>query len=188
MEEIIRKGKTFEFIIALLFILIGVSLRLLPHAPNFTPIAAIALFGGVYFSKKIALILPVAAMLISDIFIGFYEPKLMIAVYGSFILSVVLGFWLKKHKSWYAIGGGAILSSTLFFLVTNFAVWAFAPWYAKNLSGIIQCYVMALPFFRNTLLGDLFYASVFFGAYELIEVWIKNVFKVKEKNSVFAGI
>jgi len=169
------KKKNIEFIIALLFILIGVSLRLLPHTPNFTPIAAVALFGGVYFSKKIALILPLVAMLISDIFIGFYEPKLMFFVYGSFVLSVVLGFWLKKHKNWYMVGGSAILSSILFFLITNFAVWAFTPWYAKTLSGIYQCYLMALPFFRNTLIGDLFYATVFFGAYELAVFCLKKI-------------
>ena len=186
MLKLTKKEKTLEFIVALLLILIGVSLRLIPHAPNFTPIAAIALFGGVYFSRKIALILPIGAMVISDIFIGYYEPKLMIFVYGSFLLCVVLGFWLKKHKKWYTIGGSAILSAVLFFLVTNFAVWAFTPWYAKTLSGVIQCYLMALPFFRNTLLGDLFYVTVFFGAYELIGVWVRKRFEVKKKGIVFA--
>jgi len=181
MSKLTKKGKTLEFIVALLFILIGVSLRLLPHAPNFAPIAAIALFGGVYFSKRIALILPIGIMAISDIFIGYYELKLMILVYGSFLLCVILGFWLKKHKKWYTVGGSAILSAVLFFLITNFAVWAFAPWYAKTFSGIIQCYIMALPFFRNTLLGDLFYVIVFFGAYELIEVWIRKSFELKKK-------
>ncbi len=184
MAKLTKKGKNLEFIIALLLVLIGVSLRLIPHAPNFTPIAAIALFGGVYFSKKIALILPVSAMAISDIFIGYYEPKLMFFVYGSFILSVVLGFWLKKRKKWYTVGGGAILSAVLFFLITNFAVWTFTPWYTKTFSGITQCYIMALPFFRNTLLGDLFYVIVFFGAYELIEVWIRKSFELKKKSPI----
>lgn len=178
--EISKKGKTLEFIIVLTLILIGVSLRIIPHVPNFTPIAAIALFGGVYFSKRIALLLPIGAMLISDIFIGYYEPKLMISVYGSFLLCTILGFWLKKHKGWYTVGGSAILSSVLFFLITNFAVWSFAPWYAKTLSGIIQCYLMALPFFRNTLLGDLFYTTVFFGSYELIHVWVRSKFGMKK--------
>ena len=91
-----------------------------------------------------------------------------------FLLSVILGFWLKGRKKWYAIAGTAILSSILFFLITNFAVWAFAPWYAKTFSGIIQCYAMALPFFRNTLLGDLFYTTLFFGAYEIIRIWIRK--------------
>ena len=85
MEKLTKKGKILEFSVALLFILIGVSLRLLPHPPNFAPIAALALFGGVYLSRKIAFILPMAAMMISDIFIGYYEFGLMIFVYGSFL-------------------------------------------------------------------------------------------------------
>jgi hypothetical protein len=153
--------------VVLLFIVIGVALRLLPHPPNFTPIAAIALFGGVYLSKKIALVLPLAVMVISDIFIGSYEPKLMVFVYGSFILCVILGLWLKNHKRWQTIFGASVLGSILFFFITNFAVWAFSSWYERSFSGITQCYLMALPFFRNSLLGDLFYVFSFFGIYEL---------------------
>jgi len=185
-----KQGKIIELFIALLFILIGVSLRLLPHPPNFAPIAAIALFGGVYLSRKIALVLPLAALAISDTFISFYEPKLMVSVYGSFLVCVLLGFWLKKNKKWYTVGGSAILGTVLFFLITNFAVWAFTPWYAKTFSGLIQCYLMALPFFRNTLLGDLFYVSVFFGSYELIEVWVRKKYRIitYELNSSYSSL
>jgi len=173
-----KKGKILEFLIVLLLILIGVSLRLLPHPPNFTPILAIALFGGVYLSRKIALILPITAMIISDIFIGYYELKLMAVVYGSFLLCVVLGFWLKKNKKWSTVLGSSLFAAIIFFLLTNFAVWAFTPWYAKTFSGIIQCYLMALPFFKNTLLGNLFYVTIFFGAYEIVEVWIRKKFRI----------
>jgi hypothetical protein len=146
-----KKNKFLEILIVVILILIGAGLRFIPHPPNFTPIGALALFGGVYFSRKIALILPLAAMIISDMFIGHYESKLMFFVYGSLLLYVILGFWLKKQKKWYMISGGAILGAILFFLVTNFAVWLFTPWYSKTFFGIIQCYLMALPFFRNTL-------------------------------------
>jgi len=182
--EIFKKEKNIEFIVILFFVLIGVSLRLVPHAPNFAPIAAIALFGGVYFSKKIALILPVLAMLISDIFLGFYDPKLMVFVYGSFILCAVLGFWVKNHKKWYVIGESVILSSILFFIITNFAVWAFSPWYVKTFSGLIHCYIMALPFFKNSLLGDVFYGFVFFSSYELARIWIRKKIEVKKSGIV----
>jgi len=176
-----RKGKILTFVIAVVFILIGVSLRLLPHPPNFAPIAAIALFGGVYLSRKIAFILPMAVMVISDIFLGgYYEIGLMIVIYGCFLFFVILGFWLKKHKKWYNIGGSAILSAIIFFVVTNFAVWAFTPWYAKTLAGLFQCYLMAIPFFKNTLLGNVFYVTVFFGVYELIGLWIRIKFEVPE--------
>jgi len=179
-------SKKLEFAIAIIFVLVGVSLRLLPHAPNFAPIAAIALFGGVYLSRKTALILPIAIMMISDIFIGSYGIKLMVFVYVSFLICVLLGFWLKKHKKWQTVLGSSILSGIIFFILTNFAVWIFTPWYAKTISGIVQCYVMALPFFRNTLLGNIFYAGAFFGSYEIIRVWIKKKFKEKENAFIYA--
>lgn len=186
MSKIIlsKEEKILEFLIALILILIGVSLRLLPHPPNLTPILAIALFGGVYFSRKMAFILPMAAMVISDIFIGYYEFSLMVFVYGSFLLCVILGFWLKKHKKWQTILGSSILCAVLFFLITNFAVWYFTSWYAKTLSGIIQCYLMALPFFRNTLFGAMFYAAIFFGVYEMAEIWVRKRYGIIETASV----
>ncbi len=179
-----KKEKIIEFSIISLLILIGVILRLLPHPPNFTPILAIALFGGVYFSRKIAFILPIAAMVISDVFIGYYEVKLMAAVYGSFLLCVVLGFWLKKNKNWQTIFGSSVLSALIFFLLTTFAVWAFPPWYVKIFSGIIQCYLMALPFFKNTLLGNLFYVTIFFGVYEMVEIWIRKKNRTLKYNTL----
>ncbi len=176
----INKKQIIEFIIILFFIAIGAGLRLLPHPPNFVPISAIALFGGVYLSKKKALFLPVLAMMISDVFIGSYNTFLMLSVYGSFLIMVFLGFWLKKHKKWYTIGGGAILSAILFFLITNFAVWVLTPWYPKTLFGLIQCYIAAIPFFKNTLLGNLFYAPLFFASYEIVKLWIEEKYKAKE--------
>ncbi len=180
----LKESKTLEAIVCIVFILIGVSLRLIPHPPNFAPIGAIALFGGVYLSRKLALIIPLAAMVISDVFIGYYEVTLMAFVYGSFLLCVVLGFWLKRHKKWQTILGSSVLSALIFFFLTNFAVWAFTPWYAKTFSGIIQCYLMALPFFRNTLLGNLFYATVFFGAFEIANVLVRKILKRKVVQSV----
>jgi len=178
----LKKENLLRFGLAAIFVLIGISLRLLPHPPNFTPVAAIALFGGVYLSRKIAFGLPLIIMFISDIFIGAYDPKLMIFVYGSFVLCVGLGFWLKKYNKLSAALGGSILSALIFFFLTNFAVWAFAPWYAKTFSGIIQCYLMVLPFFRNTLLGNFFYVTIFFGAYELVKVLIRKKAQAKYIN------
>ncbi len=175
----IKKENLLRLGMAVIFVLIGVSLRLLPHPPNFTPVAAIALFGAVYLSRKIAFSLPLIIMFISDIFIGAYEPKLMIFVYGSFVLCVGLGFWLKKYNKLSAALGGSILSALIFFFLTNFAVWVFTPWYAKTFSGIIQCYLMALPFFKNTLLGNFFYVTVFFGTYELVKILIRKKAKAK---------
>ena len=170
-----KKNKILELLIAVLFIAAGVILRILPHAPNFTPIAAIALFGAVYLPKKIALILPIIAMAISDAFIGYYDFKLIAVVYVSFLLCVVVGFWLKKNKKWYTVLGSSFLTAFIFFFFTNFAVFAFSEWYPKTIFGLVSCFTMALPFFKNTLLGDIFYSGVFFGSFELIRVWIKTL-------------
>lgn len=179
-----KKGEILGFSAALIFILVGAILRILPHPPNFTPIVALALFGGVYLSRKTAFIIPIAAMLISDRLIGFYQLELMASVYGSFLLSVILGFWLKRHKKWYTITGSSIVSSFLFFIITNFAVWAFTPWYVKTFSGLIESYVMGLPFLRNTILGDLSYVVIFFGAYEAARIWIEKRFTISKETPV----
>lgn len=154
--------------VPLFFVLIGASARLLPHPPNFTPIAAMALFGGVYMSKKQALILPLLAMVVSDFFIGFDSIPIRLAVYGSFLLTVFIGLGLKKRTGFKNILAASILSSVIFFLITNFAVWAFGTLYPHTVSGLTDAYFYAIPFFRNTAMGDLFYNGAFFGAYALI--------------------
>ena len=179
-----KKDKILKFLIAMAFIAAGVALRIFPHAPNFTPVAAIALFGAVYFTKKMALIVPMVAMAISDAFIGYYDLKLMAIVYGSFLLCVIVGFWLKKNKKWYTILGSAFLSAFIFFFFTNFAVFAFSDWYPKTVSGLISCFVMALPFFKNTLLGTLFYSAVLFGVYEGARVLIGKKLTIVKINSL----
>jgi len=150
-----------------LIIGLAVLARLVPHVPNFTPIAAMALFGGAYLNRRYAILVPLAALLLSDLFIGFYSPLVMVSVYGSFVLTGVVGLWLKKRRNPKNVIFAAIGASVLFFLVTNFAVWL-GGWYPKNLAGLLECYTMALPFFRNTILGNLFYTGVFFGGYELV--------------------
>src|SRR3990167_7839089 len=101
---------------AFFFILAGIVLRFIPHLPNFAPIAAMALFGGVYLNKKYALIIPLLALFLGDIIIGFYNIWIMIAVYGSFALIGLIGLWLKKHKSLPNVFAASIFSSILFFL------------------------------------------------------------------------
>lgn len=143
-------------------------MRLLPHYPNFTPVAAIALFGGAHFSRRwLAFLVPVAALLISDIFLGFHA--MMLPVYLSFLFVVLLGRLLKNNIRPLPVIGSSLAASTLFFLITNFAVWVGSPYYPQTLSGLVQCYTMAIPFFHSGLLGDLFYSGVFFGGYYFVE-------------------
>lgn len=148
-----------------LFILsIGIIARFIPHIPNFVPITAIALFAGRYFPKYWSLIIPLAAMFLSDLILGFSDVTAY--VYVAVVLASFLGYFLKDNFSVTKLGSATLLSSILFFLITNFGVWR-AGWYGFSFDGLITCYVMALPFFRNSLLGDILYTAVFFGLYEL---------------------
>ena len=151
-------------------VLAAAALRVAPHPMNFAPIGALALFGGAYFStKKAAFTVPLLSLVAGDVFIGFHP--LVPYVYASFLVSVVLGFWLRrKGKSAEHIAAATAAGAVQFFLVTNFAVWATSTGtYPKNAGGLIACYVAGLPFFWNTLAGDAFYASVLFGAMQLAE-------------------
>ncbi|MCC6865106.1 MAG: hypothetical protein IT280_02995 [Ignavibacteria bacterium] len=168
-----NNSKITNFIIAAVLILFAAFSRLIPHPMNFAPIAAIALFAGAYLGKKFAFIVPVAAMLLSDIFIGFYSG--IEWVYGSFAVIAFIGLWLGKKingktgltKTAY-IFGTALVTSVIFFIITNFGVWLSGMFYEMNFKGLAECYTMAIPFFRNSLAGDLFYAAAMFGIYELV--------------------
>lgn len=166
---------TNTLLIAALLITLGFLSRLLPHPANFAPIAAIAIFGGLYLPKRWAIILPMLAMFVSDIFIGFYTWQIMASVYLSFVLVGLIGLLVRKNNHASSAGkkisniiGGTLLGSILFFFITNFAVWAFGSMYTHSFTGLMQCYTMAIPFFKNTLLGDLFYTGVLVGSFELL--------------------
>lgn len=155
----------------LLGLMLGAALmRLVPHPPNFTPIAAMALFGGAYFrSIGWALLIPLGAMLLSDTALellfqrGFHGQ--MLWVYGSFALTIGIGSRLRHRKGVAPIAMASLSASTLFFIVTNLGVWMSGLLYAKNLSGLGACFAAAIPFFGRTLLGDLLYTGVLFGGY-----------------------
>ncbi len=153
---------------AFLLVILGILTRLLPHPANFTPIAATALFAGMYLPKKLAIIIPMAAMLASDIVLGFYLWPVMVSVYISFAIVGIIGLLISKQRKISTVVGGTLLGSIIFFLITNWAVWAFGTMYIHNLNGLMQSYLMALPFFRNTLLGDLFYTGILVGGMEVI--------------------
>lgn len=166
--EFWRKKNKIALALVFLLIIFGVMSRFLPHAWNFTPITALALFISAYFGARYFLVAVPAILFISDLFIGFYQWQIMIAVYGSFMLAGMVGCLIKSKKSAGLIFVSAIGSSLVFFLVTNWAVWQFGAMYEHSFAGLIQSYIMALPFFRNSLVGDLFYAGVFFGGFEVV--------------------
>ena len=139
-------------LIIIAFMIIAVLFRLVPHLPNFTPVTAIALFGGLYFSNKtLAYVAPLFIMLLSDLFLGFHS--ISIVVYAAFLFVSFIGTQ-SKNPSVFAI----LLSSISFFVITNFGVWLIS--YPKSWVGLVECYTLAIPFFRNSLLGDFFYAGL----------------------------
>jgi hypothetical protein len=142
--------------------------------PNFTPVGALALFVGAYLAPKYrwGLLLPLLLIFVSDLFIGFYDLKLMAVVYGSFLVYTGLGMLVAKRKSIATVFLGSMGGATLFYLTTNFAVWAFSSWYPHSVSGLLLSYTLALPFFKYTILGDLFFTGVLFGAYELASAFL----------------
>ena len=151
--------------LAMSLIVIGILLRFIPHTANFTPVAAIAIFAGVYLNKKQALIVPLLLMVLSDIFLGMHN--VVIFTWGSFVLVTLLSTWARHHKTVKAIVSTSAVSSVLFYVITNFGVWAMG-WYPLTAKGLLDCYILGLPFLRTFSIATLVYTVVFFGAYELI--------------------
>lgn len=145
-------------------IILAVLYRLFPHPPNFTPIAALALFSGANLKGMRRFMIPLIVMSVSDLFLGFHSTILY--VYGSFIITSALGTLLQNNQTFLRIISIATISSLLFFIITNFGVWAGTTMYPKDLSGLLNAYVMGIPFFKNTLLGDLFYTITLFYGYK----------------------
>ena len=150
-------------------ILAAAALRLVPHPPNFTPIGAMALFSGAYLGRRgaVALVVPLGALFLSDLVLGFYRG--MPTVYFSVALIVIIGWVALRRVSPIRVGGAAIASSVLFFVLTNFGMWLSSGFYPHTLAGLEACYIAAIPFFQNTVAGDLFYAAVLFGGFALLE-------------------
>jgi hypothetical protein len=149
-------------------ILAAAALRLVPHPPNFSPIDAMALFSGAYLGRKaIAFAAPLAALLLSDVVLGFYHG--MATVYATVALITVIGWSLSSKRSALRIAGAALASSVLFFVLTNFGMWLFSGFYPVSFAGLVDCYVAAIPFFQNTIAGDLFYSALLFGGFALAQ-------------------
>ena len=159
-------------------IFIAALTRVIPHPPNFSPIEAVALFGGAYFAKRHwALLVPLLAMFASDLVLGllnggiywsYFASAGYLLVYACIALSTLLGFGLRGK-----VGAGRVLAyslagSMLFFLVTNFGAWLSDPSYPKTAAGLVACYVAGIPFFQWTVLGTLFYSALLFGGFELL--------------------
>ena len=174
-----------RFGLIVLFIFFAALSRLIPHAPNFTPIGGMALFGAAYFTKKYwSFLIPLIALFLSDLVINnliypslypkYYQGFTLFTqgwywYYGAFALIACMGiFALKKIKPMNLLLS-SVAASVVFFIITNFGTWASGTIYPMDASGLLASYTAGLPFFWNTLMGDLFYVLVLFGSFEYIQ-------------------
>lgn len=167
-----------RFFVISAFIIIAALSRVLPHPYNFAPIGAMSLFGAAYFTNtKFAFLMPLAAMFVSDLlvnnllFAGFYGEFMFFTpgfwyIYGAIALIVVAGLLILKKVNIKTVVGGSLSASVIFFLVTNFGAWVGNPIYPQTLEGLFMSYAAGIPFFHYTVLGDLIYSGVMFGAFE----------------------
>ena len=159
-------------------ILVAALTRVLPHPPNFSPIAAIALFGGAYFAARAwAVLVPLAGLLISDLVLASVNGGLYASwfggngiwvVYGCIALTTAMGFGLRGKVTGARVLGYSLAGSALFFVITNFAAWLGNPMYPKTAGGLAASYVAGIPFLQWSVLGTLFYAAVLFGGFALL--------------------
>lgn len=151
----------------ILFILISVWFRLIPHLPNFTPVTSLALFSGLMLKRKwLSISIPLVAMMLSDLVLGF--SSISIWVYLGFVLVTTIGWFLNKMNI-----KSILLSSLIFFIVSNFGVWMLD--YSHTFEGLIICYTLAIPFFGYSIMGDLFWGYTFKYSYKLLESKILKV-------------
>lgn len=158
--------------LALGLVVIGIVSRVIFHEHNFTPALAIALFAGCFLSKRQAIIVPVVLFIIADCIIGFH--KTIFFTWGSVALIAWIGMSLREDRTWVKTAIGTLAAAVLFFVVTNFGVWLLYETYPKTLAGLVECYVAAIPFFRNTFVSTFLYAFVLFGGYEWAVARIKG--------------
>jgi hypothetical protein len=157
-----------RLLIVLAIIGVAALFRFLPHPPNFVPLTAIALFAGAYISdKRLAFLIPIGAMFISDAIIGFHNT--MLFVYAGLFAMVGIGMLLQNRKRVVPIAIAALSGAIFFFIVTNFGVWAMGTMYPKTVEGLVACYVAAIPFFRNAIAGDMVYVTLLFGSFALAQ-------------------
>ncbi|PJZ46595.1 DUF6580 family putative transport protein [Leptospira brenneri] len=163
--------------IAILMVIATVISRILPHPPNFTPVLAVSLFSGAYVAdRRLALFVPLLAMFLSDLYIGFHD--LIPVIYGFMILAVLFGKQIRSSltKSF----GYTVVGSVVFFVLTNLAVWATSGMYSLDLSGLVTCFTLAIPFFQNSIVGDLVYSGILFGSMAFLN---RTVFSTAKQNA-----
>ena len=188
-----EKQNTLKFVLVLIFI--AALSRIIPHPHNFTPVGGIAVFGSYFLGRKIwAFLVPLFSLWLSDLFINniiypiqypqYYEGFTLFGsfwVYGSFLLMIPIAWGLLSTFTLPRLAITGFSTASLFFLVTNFGSWLNNPIYPQNFSGLLTSYVAGLPFFQNTLLGDICYLVILFGATKVSGFYLKPVYEKQAK-------
>jgi hypothetical protein len=168
MENDRKESVILRTAVILTMLVLAAALRIVPHPWNLAPIGAMALFSGAMLrDRRLTFLFPLLALFAGDIVVGFHS--LMPVVYASFMINVALGLWLRDHRTVARISVLTLLGAMQFFVITNFAVWAFLGSFPRTIAGLIACYVAGLPLFWNTLAGDALYATLLFGGFALAE-------------------
>ena len=156
-------------LVTLTLIIFAIALfRLIPHPPNISPVAAMALFGGAFFTdRRVALLVPFLALLLSDLVLGLHDT--MVYVYAGFALTVAIGCWVGRNPKATRVSAAVIASSLLFFLITNFGTWVTSGLYPLTAEGLVQAYVAGLPFLQNSLIGNIVFTALLFGGFALLQ-------------------
>lgn len=157
------------FLLILFLSVAGVMGRMLPHEPNATPTVALGLVAGAALGRRFALIVPIGALVVTDLFLGTYEPLVMVSVYVCLALPVLLGSSLLRRRRPVVVGASALFCSLTFFVVTNLAVWAAGDWYDRSAVGLSECFAAALPFARNMIAADLVWSAALFAGLAVLE-------------------
>lgn len=188
-----EKQNTLKFVLVL--ILVAAFSRIIPHPHNFTPVGGIAVFGSYFLGRKIwAFLVPLFSLWLSDLFINniiypiqypqYYEGFTLFGsfwVYGSFLLMIPIAWGLLSTFTLPRLALTGFSTASLFFLVTNFGSWLNNPIYPQNFSGLLTSYIAGLPFFQNTLLGDICYLVILFGATKVFGFSLKPLYEKQAK-------
>src|SRR5260370_544006 len=180
ISNVRRSAAAFGMELPVAACLVGLDIvaRLMPHAPNFTPVAASAVFAGMIFrSRVLAMTVPISAMLLSDFVLGMYDWRITSVVYVSLALPAMISMWGRRFQMPIVLAPLVLFSSLAFFATTNFAVWAFGGMYPSDLAGLIHCYVAALPFLHHSVMGDIFWTAILFGGW-WGAAWAKSLARI----------
>lgn len=158
--------------LAIGLIILGVVSVIIYHPQNFTAVIAVALFAGTYLSRKQAIAVPLGLFIIKDMFIGFHA--LIFFTWGSIVVIALMGMRMRSKRNFKSIALTSLGAAVFYYIITNFGVWLFYSTYPKSLLGLAECYIVAIPYFRGTLVSTILYTALLFGIYEYAALKLKN--------------